>query len=119
MTRSKTPTKPYDFQTHRKALADIAERTRQLEAEFRRLEAQVAKARGTRRDLDSTPALLEHVAQMLTGKPLAFRDIMAALPKGTNENRVKGVLVRLQRDGHNLQNVGDGARALWFIRHAR
>lgn len=107
-------------------LHEIAERARALAGQAEQLEAAMRRVRGTReirpaRRVDtidpaaSTPLLYAHVERLLRRSPLTFRDLMAALGAGTNENRVKGVLVRLQRDGRGVVNLGDGARAVWFI----
>ena len=61
----------------------------------------------------ATHELYETIKQLITDQPRRFRDIVEATHAG--ENRIKGVLVRLQRDGAGVVNLGDGARALWFI----
>lgn len=61
----------------------------------------------------STSDLYAAVEALITERPLPFRDIVEATQAG--ENRIKGVLVRLQRDRKGVVNLGSGARALWFI----
>jgi hypothetical protein len=100
------------------ALARIEQGLSELRAT---LTAQVA--RGTREipRIATAPApeqakspLYDHVRELITDRPMAFRELVAALPKGTLENSIKSVLVRLQRDGHPIVNLGNGARAIWF-----
>jgi hypothetical protein len=69
---------------------------------------------------EPTERLYERVASALESKPMPFRELMSALGPDINENRVKGILVRLQRDGRGVVNLGNGARAIWWIdRHGR
>lgn len=60
-----------------------------------------------------TAELLEVVKTMLTGHARTFREILDAT--GAGDNRIKGVLMRMQREGVNLVNVGTDTRALWTI----
>lgn len=64
-------------------------------------------------DEGPTGDLLETVQRMLTGQAHTFREIKDAT--GAGDNRIKGVLMRMQREGINLVNVGTDTRALWTI----
>lgn len=110
---------------------ELAAHGRELAIEADRLEQQIRLARGTReispllrrrasgayggREADniSTPALYETIRDLVAARPMRFRDLVEATQAG--ENRIKGVIVRLQRDGVGLLNLGDQAKALWFI----
>jgi len=109
----------------------LGQRGRDLAQQAERLEEQLRIARGTQRivktiapktsrgaysgrepDEVSTPELYEQIRKLVSDKPMRFRDIVEATQAG--ENRIKGVLVRLQRE-EGCVNLGDTSRALWFI----
>lgn len=101
-----------------------AETLQALAHRVERLEHDVQLARGTREIPqievpDTTAKLMHDVETVLSQRPLTFRELMAALGLGVNdENRVKGVLVRLQAPSRGrlaVVNLGNGARALWWI----
>ncbi len=60
--------------------------------------------------------LYNRVRTLVTERPMRFQEIMAAvgLPVA-EENRVKGTIVRMQRERVGLVNLGDQRKALWFI----
>lgn len=112
------------------ALGSLEERAAALESEAHRLFEQVMLARGTA-ELPKRPAgeyavhapitsstgqLYARVQAALTDKPYTFRDLCVHLGiTSDGENRVKSVIVRLQRDGLAVVNLGDRARAIWWI----
>jgi hypothetical protein len=116
---------------------DLVEQARQLRLQAEELEKKVALARGTQRMKRATaptrvivkPArskhwtgndgttrdLMETIATMLTERPWLYRDIVEAT--GAGENRIKGAITALQREGRRVVDVapeGTG-KALWFI----
>lgn len=112
----------------------LVHRAEALEAEARRLHDEARLARGSRDLTMQAPAVVADVVTAAPAKPDAtsqlyrdaeaalrvqprtFRDLCAALAiDESNENRLKSVIVRLQRDGHNVVNLGNGARAIWWI----
>lgn len=124
------------------ALDTLEERALALETEAAALHEQVAAARGTltlspepaaapargTRDLERRPAgeyaqhatpaseLYRQVRAALADKPYTFRDLCVAVGIAhEGENRVKSVIVRLQRDGHPVVNLGTSQRAIWWI----
>lgn len=123
---------------------DLVEEARQLRLQTEALERQaedlekkVLAARGTERirrptapghpavkpsrgphyvgDEGTTDDLTETVRVLLTERPMYFRDILEAT--GARDNRVKGVITRLQREGHRVVDIAPegSTRALWFI----
>jgi uncharacterized protein (DUF2461 family) len=101
----------------------LREQTELLEKQTIELEKQVKLAKGTRTiargteyyvgDEGPTPELLEAIRKMLTERPLTFQALLDAT--GARPNRIKGVIMRLQREGARVVNLGNEARALWFI----
>lgn len=121
---------------------DLIEEVRQARLQVEELEKKVQLARGTQRvkrqtaktvpglpqlivkptrspywtgDDGSTRELMQMIETMLKVHPWLLRDIIAATEAG--ENRVKGAMVRLQREGHGVYDVappGTG-KALWFL----
>jgi hypothetical protein len=123
---------------------DIIERARQLrmqleeqKAQVDQLEKDVRLARGTARmkrptntpnvivkparpphwvgDDGPTGELLLVVHRLLLERPLTFQEILEQT--GARDNRVKGVIMRLQREGVHVVDIstsGDG-KARWFI----
>lgn len=63
-------------------------------------------------DLSATP-LYAKVRELITERPMPFRALLEATH--ATDNQIKSVLIRLQRDRHDVVNLGNGARALWFI----
>lgn len=122
-----------------KKLAELAERARVLSHETEQLaqalllEQQLRTAKGTRRDLAgkahaavaaalpkpsvADSPLYEQIRQMVTAKPYTLRDLIAETK--AEENKVKVVLLRMQRDEIGLTNLGSQYRALWFIPDAK
>lgn len=118
----------------KKVVKDLVEEARQLRLAAEDLERRVKHARGTQRDVkpasvvvkpargpyyvgdDSpTPELMLVVQAMLCERPMRLVEIIEAT--GARDNRIKGVLMRLQREGVRVVDVapeGSG-RALWFI----
>lgn len=121
---------------------DLIEEARQLRIHAEELEKKVQFARGTQRvkrytaktvpgrpqvivkpsrsvywtgNDGTTRDLMSMIERMLTERPWLYRDIVEAT--GAGENRVKGAITALQREGHRVVDVapeGTG-KALWFI----
>jgi hypothetical protein len=113
---------------------DLVEQARQLRIQAEQLEKKVLLARGTQREVKRpnvivkpahgpyyvgdegpTEQLMGVVKSMLEERPLRFQEILDAT--GARDNRVKGVIMRLQREGVRVLDVapeGTG-KALWFI----
>lgn len=104
---------------------DLVEQARQLRLQAEELEKQARTrfAKGTRDipvtevpligDEMPTPALMALVQTLITEKPHTFQELLEAT--GARDNRIKGVLMRLQREGAKLVNLGTQTKALWFI----
>lgn len=61
-----------------------------------------------------TADLMREVDLILRARPMMLRELQEAL--GMEErNRISGVLVRLQKDGVPVVNLGDGRRAVWAV----
>lgn len=71
-------------------------------------------ARGTVQpgDEGSTEELMSVIKQLLQGRALTFQEL---LETGARPNRIKSVIMRLQREGVRVVNLGSRYRALWFI----
>lgn len=119
-----------------KGKVDLVEQARQLRLQAEELEKNARRARGTQRmrratagqnvivkpsgpywvgNEGSTEELMETIQKMLTERPWRFREILDAT--GAGDNRIKGVIMRLQREGVRVVDVapeGTG-KALWFI----
>jgi hypothetical protein len=118
-----------------KMAVDLVEQARQLRLQAEELERSARHARGTQRnvapkpvpvvkparsvywtgDEGTTEQLMAVIQQMLAERPRLFREIVEATEAG--ENRIKGVIMRLQREGVRVVDVapeGTG-KALWFI----
>lgn len=113
---------------------DLVEEARQIRLQAEALEKKVNLAKGTRRDLKPgnvlvmptrgpyyvgddgpTEELLQVVRAALTDKPMRFQELLEAT--GARDNRIKGVIMRLQREGTNVVDIappGSG-KAIWFI----
>ena len=113
---------------------DLVERARQLRLQAEQLEKDVRLARGTHRDIKPgnvivkpargphwvgdegpTEQLMASVMQICTERPVRFAELLALT--GARDNRIKGVIMRLQREGVRILDVapeGTG-KALWFI----
>jgi hypothetical protein len=114
---------------------DLVEEARLLRLQAEALEHRVRLARGTQRierpagrvivkpargvywvgDEGPTEQLMGVVKSMLEDRPWLFRDMLEAT--GARDNRIKGVIMRLQREGVRVVDVapeGTG-KALWFI----
>lgn len=114
-----------------KPKVDLVEQARQLRQQAENLERQVRMARGTQNNLKSnnvvvkptrgpywvgdegpTDELMAAVWRLLLERPCRFQEILDAT--GARDNRVKGVIMRLQREGKRVVNLGDPVKALWF-----
>lgn len=124
-----------------KARVDLVEQARQLRLQAEELERKVKLARGTHPDAarakrasaitrpivkpargpywigneGTTRDLMDKIAEMLAERPWLYRDIVEAT--GAGENRIKGAITALQREGRRVVDVapeGTG-KALWFI----
>lgn len=61
-----------------------------------------------------TAELMAKVRDLISERPLLLQDLIYAT--GARPNRLKGVLMRLQREeGATLVNLGTETRALWFM----
>lgn len=82
--------------------------------EVRRPNVVVKPARGPYwcGDEGPTDELMTAVWRMLLDRPYRFREIVEAT--GAGENRIKGVIMRLQREGKRVVNIGEPTKALWF-----
>ncbi len=116
---------------------DLVEQARQLRIQAETLEKTARHARGTARMRRATPAhnvivkpafgpyyvgddgpteqLMAAITAMLQERPCRFPEILEAT--GARDNRIKGVINRLQREGVRIVDVApEGTRgALWFI----
>lgn len=120
----------------KKEKTDLVEQARQLRMQVEKLEKDVQHARGTQRvkrptenvlvrpahgpyhvgDDGPTEQLMAAIQRMLTDRPCRFQEILEAT--GARDNRIKGVINRLQREGVRIVDVsppGTGRAALWFI----
>lgn len=100
---------------------DLVEQARQLRLQAEELERKVKLARGTRDlkrpnhvgDETSTAELVDAITRLLRVKPMTFQELLEAT--GARDNRIKGVLMRMQRVGMRLVNLGTEQKALWFL----
>lgn len=119
----------------RKQRVDLVEQARQLRLQAEELEKKLASAKGSRDvvkrpvithvvprngqngyyvgDEGPTDELVEVIYRMLCERPCTFRDILAET--GARDNRIKGAITRLQREGARVVNLGNEYKALWFI----
>ncbi len=110
-----------------KALAPRTEaleaETAALKAEQAELEAKLRQVKGTREkvvapgpyyvgDAGPTPELMMAVLSLLGEKPSTFQEIKSAT--GAGDNRIKGVIMRAQREGVRVVNLGTDTKAIWF-----
>jgi hypothetical protein len=114
---------------------DLVEEARQLRLQAEALEKKVQLARGTKRlekpagnvivkpprgpywvgDEGPTEELMTVVKTMLEERPMRFVEILEQT--GARDNRIKGVIMRLQREGTRVIDIapeGTG-KAVWFI----
>ena len=120
----------------KRQVVDLVEQARQLRLQAEDLEKKVQLARGTRDrarkptgqvlvkpsrgphwtgDEGTTEDLMATIQRMLTERPWRFAELLEAT--GARDNRIKGVIMRLQREGVRVFDVapeGTG-KALWFI----
>ena len=120
----------------RKTKVDLVEQARQLRLQAEELEKTAKLARGTRDtptprygrplvlpshspywtgDEGTTEELMEMIEKMLIERPWRFAELLEAT--GARDNRIKGVIMRMQREGVRVVDVapeGTG-KALWFI----
>lgn len=112
---------------------DLVEQARQLRLQAEALEKKVQLARGTQRGMKApqnivktpgpyfvgdegpTEQLMSVVKLMLEERPLLFQEILSET--GARDNRIKGVIMRLQREGVRVIDVAPAGtgKALWFI----
>lgn len=124
-----------DKKNEKRNTVDLVEQARTLRLQVEALEKKVALARGTQRvrrptgqvivkpargpyfvgDESSTGNLMAVVQRMLTERPWRFQEMLEAT--GARDNRIKGVIMRLQREGVRVVDVApEGSnKALWFI----
>ena len=118
---------------------DLVEQARQLRLQAEALEKAARLARGTQGPTRAWPApsgwpavppargpywvgdegtteeLMAVMQKMLVVRPWRFVELLEAT--GARDNRIKGVLMRLQREGVRVVDVSPGGthKALWFI----
>lgn len=114
---------------------DLVEQARQLRLQAEALEKTAKLARGTERvkrptgnvivkparspyyvgDEGPTEELMATIQAMLSDRPWRFSELLEAL--GARDNRIKGVIMRLQREGVRVVDVAPSGtgKALWFI----
>lgn len=122
----------------KKVQIDLVEEARQLRLAAEALEKKVVRAKGTQeiqkpgvvkatvaptyvQKLDSffvgddgpTEQLMGVVQHLLTEHPMTFQDLLATT--GARDSRIKGVIMRLQREGTRVINIGLPMKAVWFI----
>ncbi len=117
----------------KKIARDLIEDARQIRLQAEDLEKRVRLARGTRNtvkpsnvvvkpsgpyyvgDEGPTEQLMSVIKTMLTERPMRFTEILEAT--GARDNRIKGCIMRLQREGTRVVDVapeGTG-KALYSI----
>ena len=107
-------------------LSKLAEETKRLTDEAAELKQKLRIARGTRDnvkmarateyfvgDEGPTPQLYDAVERMLRQRSMTFQELLDET--GARANRIKGVLMRIQRDEKPLVNLGSDRKALWRI----
>lgn len=116
---------------------DLVEQARQLRLQAEALEKKVERelARGTRQNVKppsnlivkpargrwwtgddgTTEELMGVIQAMISERPRRFVELLEET--GARDNRIKGVLMRLQREGVNVVDVAPqgSMKALWFI----
>lgn len=113
---------------------DLVEQARQLRLQAEALEQSAKLARGTQRNVRATrptvqpkrspyyvgdegptEELMSVVQRMLLERPCRFTELLEAT--GARDNRIKGVIMRLQREGVRVVDVAPAGtgKALWFI----
>jgi hypothetical protein len=103
---------------------DLVEEARQIRLAAEALEKKVKLVRGAKQvvkphsvfyvgDEGPTDALMESVRALLKERPRTFRELLEET--GARDNRIKGVIMRLQRDGEHVINLGNETKASWFI----
>lgn len=118
----------------------LAQRGLELAIDAEKLESQIRLARGTREiepmtlaEAESIPVavndkpsdqvradgesstrdVINQVRTMLEARPCTFRELKEACQ--VSDNRLKGVIVQLQRAEIGLLNLGSPARASWYV----
>lgn len=120
-------------------ITELANRTAELTKQTEALQVQFRAARGTQRDmqpmhLGPVPSLVEvqpsepivrepaqaelyyQIKELITKQPMRFLEIKEQT--GAEDNQIKSVMIRLQRDGHGVVNLGNQYKAIWFIPNA-
>lgn len=119
----------------KKMKMDLVEQARQLRMQAEELERNARLARGTARmkrptqnlvvlpargphyvgDDGPTEDLMRAIQSLLQERPLRFQELLEAT--GARDNRIKGVIMRLQREGVRVVDVAPAGtgKALWFI----
>ena len=103
----------------------LTERARSIDEQTLELERKLRQVRGTRDlkrpasageyhvgDEGPTADLMSVVRLAITEHPLTFQELLDAT--GARPNRIKGVIMRLQREGVRVVNLGTEQRAVWF-----
>ncbi len=103
---------------------ELREQAMSLDAQAAELARKLRQVRGTRDlrakgttwsqvgDNGPTGELLEVVQRMITEHPMTFQELLDRT--GARANRIKGVIMRLQRNGVKVVNMGTETKALWF-----
>lgn len=108
-------------------LHNLAEDAKRLQKEADELQSKLRIARGTRENVKQaridttyfvgdegpTPELYNAVEHMLRQRSMTFQELLDET--GARANRIKGVLMRMQRDEKPLVNLGNDRKALWRV----
>lgn len=98
-------------------LHKLEERFTELSRELRELKQRSPdRGRWWLGDETSTDELIYRVLQVISGPKHRARTL-AQLEEliGASRSRISGAIVRLQVQGHQVQNLGSKYRALWWI----
>jgi hypothetical protein len=111
-----------DNQMKNEKQSSIEQRLHHIAQQAKELEKQLRLARGTKDtasteyrvgDEGPTPELMAVIKRMLEERPLTFQALLDET--GARANRIKGCIMRLQREGVSVVNLGNEQKALWFI----
>jgi hypothetical protein len=117
MTRTKNITLTYNnietLANAQLALAAQLEATKAALADSQRLLDQLRSAKGTEEIVPPHNALFDQIEGLLRARPMILQDIIKTT--GAETNKVKVVLLKMQREQIGIVNLGNQFRALWFI----
>src|SRR4029077_7376005 len=103
---------------------NVADGLEAIAAQAQELPNRLRGVRGTRRITPPAaalpagrqpvdPELLARVRKMLESDPMRLTQIVEAT--GENENKIKVLITKMQREGVRIVNLGARNKALWFI----